>query len=105
MEELSPNLQALDLSFKKEVKACEHYQNGAARLLQPRVVGLSVLQFILHHFCFTYGLSWAADINRIMKANQQFMQQKTENEVVKQARFCLDNFSCSRVKPEGSFAR
>ena len=30
MEELSPKLQALDLSFKREVKACEQYQTGDA---------------------------------------------------------------------------
>ena len=31
MEELSPKLQALDLSFKREVKASEQYQAGDAR--------------------------------------------------------------------------
>ncbi len=35
-QELTPKLKALDLSFKKEAKACEQFQTGAAACLQTR---------------------------------------------------------------------
>jgi len=42
-QELTPKLKALDLSFKKEAKACEQYQTGAA--VCPQTGGASPAHF------------------------------------------------------------